>query len=547
VRACAVIPVYEHHQSVRRVLEGLRASGLPCILVDDGSGMECVDTLTRIVAEEPERIELLRHPHNLGKGAAVLSGLRRANERGFTHALQVDADAQHDITAAPAFLQEARAHPESLVLGHPVYDDSAPASRLYGRRITRFWIRLETLSDDIGDGMCGFRVYPLASTIALADRVRLGTRMEFDIDVAVRLHRDGVPVRNLPVAVTYPADGLSHFRMWRDNTRISLAHARLFFGMLGTLPTLARGSTHWARIGETGSVAGMHLMFHLHRRLGRGPFLVLLAPLMLWYYAVRNVARQASRDYIARIFPGYGSLHLTWLSYRHFLAFGESIVDKALVWSGWLPDNIEFRGMNPLWTQVHEEHRGALLLVSHLGNMEMLRALARLHRDTALTVLVHTHHAPKFASFLARISPESQIDLLQVTDVGPATAQLLDERVRAGHLVVIAADRVPVFGTRVARVPFLGTPADFPVGPHVLGALLGCPVWLMFCLRLQDRHLVAFEPFADCIELPRRERERLLTESVTRYAARLEHYCRIAPLQWFNFYQFWPRAGTPTR
>lgn len=542
IRACAVIPVYEHHASLPRVLDGLRASGLPCIVVDDGSGPDCARALERIVAAQPGRIELLRHARNLGKGAAVLAGLRRAAERGFTHALQIDADAQHDCGAVPAFLAEAAAHPLSLVLGRPVYDASVPAARLHGRRITQFWIRVETLSRDIADGMCGFRVYPLAATLALADRVRLGPRMEFDIDVAVRLHREGVPVRNLPVAVTYPPGGLSHFRMGRDNLRISLLHARLFLGMLGSLPRRAFGAVHWAAIGEAGSVAGMQLMFRVNRLLGRGPFLALLAPLMLYYYAVRGVARRASREYLARIFPGCRGPALAVLGYRHFLAFGACLLDKALVWSGWLPERIEFRGIEPLWRRVHEEGRGALVLVSHLGNVEMLRALARLHKGTPLTVLAHTRHAQKFASFLERISPGSQLNLLQVTEVGPATAVLLEQRVRAGHLVVLAADRVPVQGSRVAAAPFLGGVADFPVGPHVLGALLGCPVWLVFCLRMADHHLVSFEPFAERILLPRADRERLLAESVARYAARLEHYCRMAPLQWFNFYPFWARA-----
>lgn len=543
MRACAVIPVYEHHLGVAQVLERLRATGLPCILVDDGSSERCAAALAALAAADPDRIELLRLPRNRGKGAAVLHGMRRAAARGFTHTLQVDADGQHDTGAAPAFLAAAAAEPRALVLGRPVYDASVPAARLHGRRITRFWIHVNTLSRAIEDGMCGFRVYPLAATLALADRVRLGPRMEFDIDVAVRLQRDGVPVLNLPVAVTYPAGGISHFRMWRDNLRISLAHTRLFFGMLASLPGRAMRGVHWARMAEAGSVAGMQLMYAVHARLGRGPFLVLLAPLMMYYYAARGVARRASREYLSRIFPGRSAAALAWLGYRHFLAFGQCLLDKALVWTSWLPARMEFHGMAPLWRQLHEEHRGALLLVSHLGNMEMLRALAQLHQGTPLTVLVHTRHAQKFTAFVERINPDNQLDLLQVTEVGPATAVLLDQRVRTGHIVVIAADRVPVSGSRVARVPFLGAPAPFPVGPHVLGALLGCPVWLMFCLRLGDCHQVYFEPFAERIELPRRGREQHLAGWAARYAQRLEHHCRIAPFQWFNFYPFWDDAA----
>jgi predicted LPLAT superfamily acyltransferase len=212
------------------------------------------------------------------------------------------------------------------------------------------------------------------------------------------------------------------------------------------------------------------------------------------------------------------------------------------VWSGWLPEQVEFSGMEPLSESVHRQGRGAIVLVAHLGNFELLRALAKLHRGTRLTVLVHTLHSPKFAEFLARLEPEAQVDLLQVSEVNPATAVDLAERVSAGHVIVIAADRIPVNGARAAHAEFLGADALFPIGPHVLASLLGCPVWLMFSLRLRDRYLVAFEPFEERLHLPRCERERLLGDVVARYAARLEHYCRLAPLQWFNFYPFWSRG-----
>src|SRR5262245_42312832 len=154
------------------------------------------------------------------------------------------------------------------------------------------------------------------------------------------------------------------------------------------------------------------------------------------------------------MFPQAGRLELAWLGYRHFLAFGECLLDKALVWSGWLPERVDFAGMEPLSDTVHRQGRGALVLISHLGNIELLRALAKLHRGTRLAVLAHTKHTPRFAELLARVQPHNEVDLIQVSEVGPGTAVDLAERVRAGQVIVIAADRVPVGGGRSMAAAF---------------------------------------------------------------------------------------------
>ena len=165
------------------------------------------------------------------------AGLRDVAD-GCSHALQIDADGQHDADDVPRFLAEAQAHPDAVVNGRPVYDESVPKGRLVGRYATHVWVWINTLSFDIADSMCGFRAYPLAATIAMLDRESVGLRMDFDIEIIVRLHWAGVPVRNLPTRVTYPLDGVSHFDLWRDNLRISKMHARLFFGMLWRAPRL---------------------------------------------------------------------------------------------------------------------------------------------------------------------------------------------------------------------------------------------------------------------------------------------------------------------
>ena len=231
-----VIPVYNHERAIGAVVEGLRGFGVPCILVDDGSSPECARVLDSLAALEG--VSLVRLAQNSGKGVAVLSGFDEAARRGHSHVLQIDADGQHDVADIPRFLKLAEQHPQAVINGKPVYDESVPKARLYGRYATHIWVWINTLSFAIDDSMCGFRAYPVAAVQALQARCKLGSRMNFDTDILVRLYWDGLQVINQPTRVAYPSDGVSHFRVWADNVRISGMHARLFFGMLPRIPRL---------------------------------------------------------------------------------------------------------------------------------------------------------------------------------------------------------------------------------------------------------------------------------------------------------------------
>ena len=237
IRACAVVPVYNHERAVGGVVAALAAAGLPCILVDDGSSADCGAVLATLAASRPG-VTLLRRAVNGGKGAAVADGLRAALAAGYTHALQVDADGQHVVADAPRFLAAAAADPQAVVCGQPTFDATMPRLRYYARYLTHVFVWLNTLSFDIRDSMCGFRGYPLAATIAMLDAERPGARMDFDIEVLVRLHWRGLRIVWIPTRVAYPADGVSHFRLVLDNALITRVHARLFVGMLARLPRL---------------------------------------------------------------------------------------------------------------------------------------------------------------------------------------------------------------------------------------------------------------------------------------------------------------------
>lgn len=237
MRACVVIPVYNHEQALPQVIERLRPKGLPLFLVDDGSDATCARALAKVARGKKGRHLITLSP-NQGKGAAVLAGLKAAAAAGYTHALQIDADGQHDSADAARFLAQGQADPAAVVCGSPLFDTSIPASRLHGRKLTTLWVWINSLSLAIDDALCGYRLYPIAPVLDIAAQGHLGLRMDFDPEIMVRMSWRGVRVVSLPTKVRYPLDGISHFKMWRDNVHISAMHARLFFGMLIRLPLL---------------------------------------------------------------------------------------------------------------------------------------------------------------------------------------------------------------------------------------------------------------------------------------------------------------------
>lgn len=239
-----MIPNYNHGNKIAAVMESLVFLQLPIIIVDDGSDQATRQRIAQ-VSTQHQQVTVVTHPINQGKGAAVMSGMKTAFSLGYSHILQIDADGQHDITNCKKLIEQAHAYPGQVISGQPVYDHSIPLGRRFSRHITHFWVWVETLSFTIKDTMCGFRVYPLTPCMALMAQQRLGKRMDFDIEVMVRLYWQGVTTRFLPTKVIYPEDGVSHFQPIHDNARISWLHTRLFFGMLLRIPRLL--SYQWQR------------------------------------------------------------------------------------------------------------------------------------------------------------------------------------------------------------------------------------------------------------------------------------------------------------
>src|SRR6201996_2403547 len=429
---CIVIPIYNHKDAIGATVARLAVHGLPIFVIDDGSDEATQQVLAALAQHYAGQLTLLRLPVNGGKGAAVMAGLRAARKAGYTHALQIDADGQHDATDVPRFIEAARAEPGAVILGRPVYDESVPKARLYGRYLTHVWVWIETLSLTIRDSMCGFRLYPLALACELIDIVPLPTRMDFDIEILVRLYWRRAAFRSIPTRVTYAADGVSHFDVLWDNVRISRSHTRLVFGMLWRLPMLLahkvmprrsavasmqgepteptewirpgepgtqaepgeQPAQDWWRIAERGSHLGMSLLALSCKLFGRRFTALWLHPIVAYFLLTGRAAREASSNYFKHLgeaAPHGDTPRPGWLSaYRHMLAFAQSGFDKLAAWSGRV-NNADVKFEDPsAFEALVASGKGALVIGAHLGNLEMTRALAAQGAYAKVTAVVYT-------------------------------------------------------------------------------------------------------------------------------------------------------------
>ena len=552
-KICALIPTHNHHHALGKITERLKGIGLEVYIVDDGSGEETQVALEALSKAE-SIVHLLRLPKNSGKGVAVNKGLRWVAEKGYTHAFQVDADGQHSLENLQGFLDLSRRNPQALLSGHPIFDATIPFARRLGRWLTHVWVWIETLSIRITDSMCGFRVYPIHKSLYILDNFTVGCRMDFDTEIMVRHFWQGTPVIMSPVKVIYPENNLSNFDAIKDNWRITKMHTRLFFSMLRNLPRvllkrpdyknldLPGEAVHWSSTKERGSFLGLLFLAGCYRLLGRRICTIFGAPVILYFYITGTKQRQASHKFLERSFTYQGLQKRPGImdGLRHYMSFLQMILDKFAAWTGDMDHNqIDDTGRES-FTRMIGTGKGGVIFVSHLGNMEFCRAATYAEHKGRFHVLLHSKNAQQFNRILKMFNPQSNVDIIEVTEVGADTIIYLKDRVQLGDWVVIAADRVPVQGTtRVSYVPFLGEEAPFSQGPYILASLLECPVYSAIAVRENGKFRVFTELFTEKLVIDRRNREETLKEHAKKYASYLEYYCISYPFQWYNFFDFW--------
>lgn len=579
-----LIPCYNHGSTLEGVIRKIasqaeratRSTPIPILIVDDGSERETqssIESLTQCF----DYVHSLRLASNQGKGAAVLAGLRWGQVKGLSHAIQIDADGQHDIERLNDLIEASEQEPDVLVSGRPIYDETVPKARLWGRYITHFWVWVETWSLSIRDSMCGFRVYPVEKTLEVARAGRfiglgeVGLGMDFDVDIMVRFYWAGGRIAFIPTRVVYPVGGISHFDVWRDNVRISWMHTRLVWASLFAMPKrlwqqsrqrLARAQ-HWSAMPERRTffgLLGFELLYGVYRLAGRRGFNALLSVVMTFYWLTGTQARRAAQAFLARVrdiqvLSGTPSQSVG--SFQLFHRFGSSILDRLLAWRGELTLGKEVRFADEETRRVLSPsapgERGKLILVSHLGVAEVCRAIALQDRHQIVHVLMFEAHAQQFKAMMNKWAPASQCSIIAVEGLGPDTLEQLSAAVERGEWVAIAADRIPVAQagesseTTTVTVPFMGKPARFPIGPYVLAQLLNVPVVSLFAVRVGSEIRIHAQCFAEKIarltglrgQSRRETRQRHYYAWAQRYACELEKMALRYPDNWFNFYDFW--------
>ena len=294
----------------------------------------------------------------------------------------------------------------------------------------------------------------------------------------------------------------------------------------------------WQDTQEKGNTFWLRLTLLLYKLIGRHLLKLLVAPVVIfWYWLFTPRLRRASRQYLNRVTPYLQAAPAKPLStYRHLLSFAWVFVDKL---AGWLGDVSE----DELVLQGHEHFRahygkGALIITSHFGNMELLRAI-KAGDPQVINVLVYNKHTEHFNRLLKHIDPTALVRLISVDELGIDTAMFLQERLDAGEWLMVAADRTPIQSQRTDVLPFLGHNSAWPQGGWLLASLLKCPVMAVFCYPHQDKQHVDIHLLSERFDFPRSERRQQLRRIMQDYIAIVEQHCSLTPYQWFNFYPFW--------
>lgn len=309
---------------------------------------------------------------------------------------------------------------------------------------------------------------------------------------------------------------------------------------------------HWSRLSERGTAAGMSFLHWVHRLFGRRVFNVLLYPVAAYFLLSNSVARKASLEFLrthAQAYPDYWSRQPGYRDvFRHFYAFGQTILDKLLAWDSPMQDSDFAIADEALLTDFMARTTGQLIIGSHLGNLEYCRGFVQRYKAKTINALVYDQHSANFVQVMQKLYPESRIHIYQVSDLDISLILNLKTKIEAGEWLFIAGDRIPLSGeARTVSVDFLRRQAQFPIGPYMLAKVLQCEVQLMFSYRQGEKVYFELVPFAQRIELPRQNIDAALQAYAQQYASALEAQCARAPFQWFNFYPYWKDASADAK
>jgi len=285
----------------------------------------------------------------------------------------------------------------------------------------------------------------------------------------------------------------------------------------------------------------LRVMTWISLRLGRRAARLVLHLIAAYFLLFAPASRRASRNYLRRALgrpPRWRNL------YQHFFTFAATVHDRVyLVNRRFELFDVEVHGEDML-RRLLAGGKGLFLMGAHLGSFEVIRAIGRKDTDLRVAMVMHQDNAQKINAMLTAINPEAVQDII---GLGRIDSMLkVREHLDEGCIVGMLADRTPGADT-LHPVQILGTSANLPGGPFRMAALLRRPVVFMTGLYLGgNRYAIHFEPLADFSTVARDQRDAALDGAITRYAALLDQYCRKAPYNWFNFFDFWQPAATTT-
>ena len=551
MRPCVVIPNYNHKDPIGAVIKGLKPYGLPVLMVDDGSSPEAKEVFAALALEH-KFLTLLTRPENGGKGAAVKDGLREVKRLGFTHAIQMDADGQHNLEDLPRFLEALTSHPKALVLGQPVFDQTAPRARLIGRQITTWVIRLQCLSLAIKDGLCGFRAYPLGPTVRLLDRHSLGNRMDFDPEIAVWLFWEGLEVISLPTKVKYLEGNLSNYHYWSDNLLVARSHLALSLRSLALSPyTLLRrlfgpkGGPEWFERKERTNTFWVHLAIRVFEALGPRLSRGVMVPVIWFYYLSDQRGRRAVGEFLAQVAqdPRSALDHASpgGLVWRQYYRVGDLLLDRFAFWRN-RTQGYEVEVVGQEWMEeIKARPQGAIFLSAHLGSTDFLKALSLKEQQKPVHAIMFNQNAQAVMEVLKKINPEAVAHIFELSKLDLGSIFALKEVIEKGEFLGMLGDRL-TFGAkdRYSMLPFLGRSAPFGHGPLILASLLECPVYTVFALKTgEGRFEVRISKLAEQVILPKANRTQALEGDLQQYLSALAEAVCARPDQWTNFFPFW--------
>ena len=544
-----LIPYYNHPKTIAPLVELLGAYNLDIIIVDDGSNVESKQALQAIYAHNNPKIHIITREQNGGKGAAIKEGIIFAERIGMQYVLQLDADMQHDLAKIPEFLKQSKANPNALICAKPQYGTDAPKSRLYGRKITDFWVWVNTLGGNLCDVMCGMRIYPIEQVLPLLKQCA-SNRMDFDPEILILAYKAHLEFVWIDVSVKYDSNGISHFKAFKDNLLISKMHAKHFFLLpkyLWERCGFQRNKNWWQRKERAG-------VFFLNLTL----LLVIILPnflldfcifvVTLFYFLFSKEERRNLGTFYDHLQSFLGQEKLPFFKkqravYRNFYYFGWAICDKIAVWKGKITyKDLVVPHRELMDKELRSKQRGHILLVSHYGNIEVARAMSNAFDKLDITILVYQENALNFLNLINKVS-QNKLRVICVNTLDIQSILELEKILENGGHIGIMGDRIAIDSTKNARFSFLGQECFFPQGAFLIAGLLKSKISILWCEKMGEKYQVELERIfvegKDSNVVLGRDKQESVRALIQQYVESLEKRVCANPQYWFNFYDFW--------